>query len=156
ERAGRAKGAAALELLARQRAGLVRTVERCQQRRRVGTPGAECGRMDFPLLLEATAVEQIFECLLRVLQGRSYASTRSEVPEVTVCCGSVLNLRKDIVCLCRPAPREQNVDQCDAAERKKARHTGMLERGQCIRLGVGERPTAQVGVRAQLSRHRER
>ena len=65
------EGPAALELLTRQRTGLVVAVERCQQRRGVGAPGAKRGRMDFPLFLEPAAVEQILERVLRMLKGRS-------------------------------------------------------------------------------------
>jgi hypothetical protein len=91
-----------------------------------------------------------------VLQGRSQASTCLEVAEVAGCRGLGPNLRENVVCFGRPAPREQNVHERDAAEREKTRHTGVLERAQCIRLRVGQRSTAQAGVRTKLSRHRER
>ena len=89
-------------------------------------------------------------------KSRSQASTCLEVAEVAGRRGLGPNLRENIVCFGSPAPREQNVYQRYAAEREKTRHTGVLERAQCIRLRVGQRSTAQAGVGTQLSRHRER
>src|SRR5512132_2264851 len=103
---------------------------RCQQRRGVRAPRAECRCTDFPLLLETAAGEQILERFVGVLGGRSDASAHLQVTDLTCCGGLGPDLRKDFAGFGRLAPGEQDVDERYAAV--KARQTGVLERARRI------------------------